>query len=122
MCLIFSCSDQLDDSWKENMDEITRLNCRATKLRKARFALADSIRFYQDSLREYGHSDAQNAHFWETSLATMDKRKKWLAETSRNLSDSIHAELLTLTLEMSVEEKRIFNDSLQAKTEDLDCM
>lgn len=104
------------------MDRITELHCRAIQLRNARFTLADSMRFYQDSLLEIAGADDTKAQYWKSSLTVMEKRKTRLAETSRNLSDTIRAELIKLTGEMSVDEKRIFNDSLQAKTEELNCL
>src|SRR5690606_22364106 len=116
--ILLSCADHANDSWKNDMDRITELHCRAIQLRNARFTLADSMRFYQDSLLEIAGADDTKAQYWKSSLTVMEKRKTRLAETSRNLSDTIRAELIKLTGEMSVDEKRIFSDSLQARSEE----
>ena len=72
---MLACSDQTESSWRNNLDKITQLNCRATELREARFVLADSMRYYQDSVLEFGQTEAPKAKNWKATLSIMDKRK-----------------------------------------------
>lgn len=120
--LVFSCGSPNDSSWATDLDTISELNCQAMQLREARFSLADSMRPYQDSLINYGASLPHRKEHWESSLAVMNQRKDLLADSSRNLSDTIRVELQKLTKDLTVEEKRVFNDSLRARTDKLDCL
>lgn len=117
-----SCGSPHEADWTQNLHKISTLNCQAMQLREARFSLADSIRIYQDSLLTNGASMVQRKEIWESTLMLMNQRKDLLADSSRNLSDTIRVELQKLTREMTVEEKRVFNDSLQARTDKLDCL
>ena len=117
-----SCGSPNDTAWTHNLHKLSTLNCQAIQLREARFSLADSIRIYQDSLLTNGISMVQRKEIWESTLLKMNQRKDLLADSSRNLSDTIRIELQKLTREMTVEEKRVFNDSLQARTDKLDCL
>ena len=116
LIFLISCKYTREEtSWQENLHKITMLNCQATEFRKARFALADSMRFYQDSLLDFGAENSEKTDFWKARLAVMEVRKKTLTDNSRNLADSIRVELQRLTGHLTVEEKRVFNDSLQAR-------
>ena len=108
-----SCTSEQKESGSSDLESISKLTCEATKLRTARFALADSIRYYQDSLLHPDNASTQKVKEWETNLETMMDRKTRLTAESRNLADTIRAEVLFLTKEMSPEEKRKFNKSLQ---------
>ncbi|WP_236980552.1 hypothetical protein [Membranihabitans maritimus] len=103
------------------MSKISKLTCEATQLRKARFALADSIRHFQDSMLHMAEAKPSRAKHWESELQTMLDRKTMLTSESRDLADTIRNELLILTNNMTVDEKRLFNDSLQSRTEKMGC-
>lgn len=115
LCATIACGEPDEHDWKNDLDKISQLNCNAIQLREARFSLADSMRSYQDSLLDYSETMPQRRDFWESHLAVMEERKEYLANTSRNLADSIRVELQRLTGHQTVEEKRVFNDSLQAR-------
>ncbi len=95
------------------LQKISILTCKATDMRNARFALADSMRHIQDSLLESDNTASHKIQEWETKLGYMEERKARLAVESRDLADSIRVELSKLTKEMSLEEKRTFNDNLK---------
>ena len=116
-----ACGESDEPDWKNDLDTISQLNCNAIQLREARFSLADSMRAYQDSLLDHSETMPQHKDFWESQLAVMEERKEYLANTSRNLSDSIRVELLRLTKDLSVEEKRVFNDSIQSRVDAMNC-
>lgn len=117
ICLVSCKNTPEGNSWQDDLQKITELNCQATEYRKARFALADSMRFYQDSLLDWEEQNSEKAAFWKDRLAEMEVRKRTLTDNSRNLADSIRVELQRLTGHLTVDEKRVFNDSLQVRTE-----
>lgn len=107
--------------WQKEINGIATLYCQAKQLKEARFELADSMRFIHDSLAHHESLADQATQQWETDLKFMEERKINLAETSRDLSDTIRNILYSLTNDMSLEEKRIFNDSLAIHSEKIDC-
>ncbi|HLT95020.1 MAG TPA: hypothetical protein VKZ56_10690 [Membranihabitans sp.] len=122
VAILVGCNALENNTWKDDMEIISHLNCQAIQLREARFALADSMRAYQDSLVDFAESTPDRARMWKSTLQTMEHRKEYLANTSRNLSDTIRVELMRLTKNLSPEEKRVFKDSIQARTERLNCI
>ena len=121
LAILNGCNGTQEDAWEDDLETISQLNCQAIQLREARFALADSMRAYQDSLVDFAENSPDRARFWKASLEYMDERKEYLATTSRDLSDTIRVELLRLTQDLPPEEKRIFKDSIQVRTERLNC-
>lgn len=115
-----SCSPHQPE-WQKEINGVSKLFCQAKQLKEARFELADSMRFIQDSLSHQNTLIAKNAHQWEANLKLMEERKLKLAETSRDLSDTIRHVLYNLTNDMSLDEKRIFNDSLTIHSERTNC-
>ena len=109
----YSCSSEQKDAGSNNLHHISKLTCEATFLRKARFALADSIRYYQDSILHSGNASTHKVREWESRLKIMLDRKSRLTAESRDLADTIRVEVLSLTEDMSTEEKRKFNERLQ---------
>lgn len=112
--LVASCASETEN---KHLGKISQLTCEATDLRNARFALADSMRRIQDSLLESDNTASHKIQEWETKLGYMEERKARLAVESRDLADSIRVELSKLTKEMSLEEKRTFNENLK----NIDC-
>lgn len=83
--------------------EFTEMHCRSRVLKTQRFALADSLK--------------RNPQY----LANPDSVKTELARESRLLADSIRQKLDVLTSDMTLEEKRTFNDSLQHRIAAIGC-
>jgi hypothetical protein len=79
------------------------LHCEARNLKDERFTLAEKLR--KDT----------------AYVSNPDSLKKALAAESRQLADSIREELSALTSEMSLEDKRAFNDSVKAHVERRGC-
>lgn len=118
---LISCnSDKRHDS-KVDIDDLAHLHCEASQLKDARFKLADSIRFLQDSTSHHLEASNGNVAEWKLELERMEEKKLILANESRNLGDSIRQVIFQLTNHMSLDEKRTFNDNLKARTERLDC-
>lgn len=117
---ITSCSTR-EPEWIKQIDGVAKLYCQAKQLREARFDLADSIRFIQDSLLHQKSRSPETIHRWESNLKLMEERKIQLTSTSRNLSDTIRVVLYNLTNNMSLDEKRIFNDSIIIHSERINC-
>jgi len=84
-------------------DEFLELNCQARKLKNERFTLAEKLR--KD----------------ENYVSNPDSLKDALASQSRELAERIRKELDDLTEGMSLDQKRIFNDSLEAGMEKMNC-
>lgn len=118
---IFFTSCSHEPKWKKEIDIVAKLYCQAKQLREARFELADSIRFIQDSLLNQKSIPAETVQRWDTNLRLMEERKAILTSTSRNLSDTIRVVLYNLTNNMSLDEKRIFNDSVIIHSERINC-
>ena len=115
-----SCSTDHPE-WRKEINGVAELYCQAKQLKESRFDLADSMRFIQDSLLHQKSSTDETTLRWGTSLELMEERKLKLAETSRDLSDSIRIILYGLTNDMSLDEKRIFNDSLTIHSKRINC-
>jgi len=79
------------------------MQCRARQLKKQRFSLADALRDNPDFVNN------------------PDSLKDVMAQKSRLLADSIRSKLEILTSEMELNEKRIFNDSLEARIANMKC-
>lgn len=114
LLIVAGCSPETENN---HLNNLSKLTCEATDLRNARFALADSMRRYQDSIQQPDNATSHKTLDWEKRLKKMSERKDMLATESRNLADSIRIKLSELTKEMSLEEKRAFNDKLK----NIDC-
>lgn len=88
---------------QDSFSNFVDMHCRARHLKKQRFSLADALR--------------GDPAFVENP----DSLKNVLAQKSRLLADSIREKLILLTSDMTLEEKRIFNDSLEVRIAELDC-
>ncbi|GAA5221621.1 hypothetical protein [Membranihabitans marinus] len=98
------------------LDKIADLHCQAKNLKDLRFSLADSMRYYQDSLRL--HPDQKEKQLkWQEIIEQQLIRKDDLANASRDLADSIRQYLNISTANMSPADKRVFNEALKEKSQ-----
>lgn len=88
---------------KPVFEEFLELNCEARRLKDERFTLAERLRKDEDY------------------VSNPDSLKEALASQSRELAERIRVKLDALTGEMKLEEKRIFNDSLEARIAKMGC-
>ena len=84
-------------------EEFLGLNCEARKLKDERFTLAEKLR--KD----------------EKYVSNPDSLKKALASQSRELAERIRLRLDDLTGDMNLDQKRVFNDSLEARIAKMGC-
>lgn len=115
--IVASCNSTSEQKqeWPIDLDELTDLYCLSVEYKNARFALADSIRFLEDSIIHAEENNAPDSALI-TLLNQLESRKKALSEKSYALSDTIEARMKVIIRELSREEKRIFNDSLSARS------
>ncbi len=95
-----SAADSLEE---ESFQELVEMHCRARILKNERFALAEEMRNRPDSMANY------------------DSIRTAKSSMSRALSDSIREKLGELSAKLSVEEKRAFNEKVEAEIKKLDC-
>lgn len=88
---------------QQEFKEFLDLNCEARKLKNERFTLAERLR--KD----------------EAYVSNPDSLKDALASQSRELAERIRVKLIKMTGEMSLGEKRAFNDSLEARISESNC-
>ena len=88
---------------QDSFSNFVDMHCRARQLKKQRFSLADALRGDPDFVEN------------------PDSLKNVLAQKSRLLADSIRSKLELLTSDMTLEEKRIFSDSLEVRISEMDC-
>ena len=88
---------------QDSFSNFVDMHCRARQLKKQRFSLADALRGDPDFVEN------------------PDSLKNVLAQKSRLLADSIRSKLELLTSDMTLEEKRIFSDSLEVRITEMDC-
>lgn len=101
--------------WPIDFDELVELHCLSVEYKNARFALADSIRFLQDSIIASQSMNGEDS-LLIAHLDQLEIRKEVLSEKSYALSDTIEARMNVIIRELSPEEKRVFNDSLISQT------
>ncbi len=112
MAVVASCSNpaiEKNQKWPIDFDAIINLNCRAIQLRKARFAVADSIRLKMDSVQATMDSSA----FVDYQMR-FESRKEALLNESNILADTIRLRMKRVMTELTPDQKRAFNDSIQA--------
>ncbi len=122
--LIFlaSCATNSDqkNEWPVDLDELSTLHCQSIALKNERFQLADSIRFIQDSIIVNTKS-GNDISYYQDHLIELEKRKKILTANSYALSDTIESKMKIVIRDLNPDEKRIFNDSLNARTKAKGC-
>ena len=109
--LLCFCSDK-----KLNVNELANqfadVECRAISLREKRFALANKLRFTQDTLTlRAGTADTIRL---KGNLASFNKEKERLLQQSLSLADSIRVQLNDLMQNQlkNQQDKTAFNQSL----------
>ena len=103
-CTLFACRQQRDVDEKVNY--IADLECRAVVLRESRFALANQIRFAQDTLLKTKR--AEDTLRLVQQIQTFTHEKDTLLQHSLQLADTIHLQLDSLR-------KFIFSDNNDRK-------
>lgn len=113
MVLAASCNNTAKnpkESWPIDFDVLINLNCKAIQLRKARFATADSIRLKMDSIQA-----SMDSLVFAEYQAEFERRKTALLNESNSLADTIRLRMKRVMSELNPEQKRVFNDSIQAE-------
>ena len=121
LLLLAACSNNNgkdEAQWPIDMDELVSLHCKSIELKNARFLLADSIRFVQDSIRLNESNTNRDLTAFINKLEQFEAQKEILSKESYALSDSIEAKMDVVIRTLNVDEKRVFNDSLIARTKD----
>jgi len=100
-----SCaSPEVHDIYSDpDFESLTEMHCRARVLKAKRFSLAEEMRQNPIEGKDY------------------DGLSQEMENSSRLLADSIRRKLSTLTAELSLEQKRTFNDSIQARIDRMGC-
>lgn len=106
------------NQWPVNLDELVVLHCRSIELKDARFELANEIRFAEDTLIV---ADTLMKERLTKRLEEALVRKESLAQESHNLADTIRVKMERVIKELSPDEKRVFNDSVVARTKRAGC-
>ena len=107
--LFFSLTTGCEVSEKESVytqpsfEEFLDLNCEARKLKDARFTLAERLRKDQNY------------------VSNPDSLKKAMASQSRELAERIRLKLENITGDMSLNQKRVFHDSLEVRIAKMNC-
>lgn len=115
---LFACNNagKAGNTNREKMEQLADRSCRAKSLNKQRFALADSIRFAQDTL---GHSKtAADSARLQARLKVCLAHKAVILKQSLALADTIRLQMDSLIPYTDKAAERRFNasfDSLLAK-------
>ncbi|MCF8276061.1 MAG: hypothetical protein K9J17_04935 [Flavobacteriales bacterium] len=97
MALLSACSTKQveEQSMNDSVSMMADLHCEAVTLRKARFELADRMRFMQDTIMLTGTTDSAKAVL-EATLADLEPYKDSIVKRSLDLSKVIKANLDSL--------------------------
>ncbi len=119
LCIFFSCnqSSKLD----EKVNYIANLECRAVAMREQRFALANELRFAQDTLLiAKSSSDSQRL---TKNIQIFTKEKGNLLKQSLQLADSIHLQLDSLRKFVFTDknDKKQFEEKLEKELQKRGC-
>lgn len=118
VCCYFSC--QRPDVLKSNVERMADLECRAITLREQRFALADSIRFAQDTLLRTKTIDSTRL---KDKLHNFLEQKAKLLQVSLLLADTIHSKFDSLRKNVfnTLDDKKTFEQQLKETMEKRNC-
>ena len=120
--LVSSCtSNQPPPSLEKIASDFAPMECRAITLREQRFALANEIRFTQDTLiRANGNVDTARL---QSKLGRLNMEKERMTQQSLQLADSIKQTLDSLMSHYLTQQqdKEQFNQLLNAKLKDMHC-
>ena len=122
---LFSCTGTTSESREPSLEAIVNdfapLECRAVALREQRFALANQIRFTEDTLRSI--ADKKDTLRLHAILADLNDRRTTTTQQSLQLADSIKHTLDSLMNNYltTAEEKEKFNEMLHATLKSMHC-
>ncbi len=97
------------EPWPVDFDTMVAFNCKAIELRKARFAMADALRLEMDSIKV-----AMGDSAFKQYQNDFEMRKNALLSESNVLADTIRLRMKRVMSDLGPDQKRVFNDSLQA--------
>jgi hypothetical protein len=120
--VICSCTSKSEQSsLKEIVDDFAQLECRAIALREQRFALANQIRFTQDTLL-HASANSDTARL-NAKLKALNVEREHTTQRSLVLADSIKQRLDSLMSKYltKVDDKEQFNQMLHAALENMHC-
>ena len=105
-------ADRKKTDIKKLANDFAGTECRAMQLREKRFALANEIRFTQDTILHFAHTGDTTR--LNQKLQQLNNEKEHLLQTSRALGDSLKTVLdnLQQTHLADTASKRIFNEEL----------
>jgi hypothetical protein len=103
-------------------DDFATLECQAIELRKERFALADSIRFTEDTLLS-ANGDSVVINRLSEKLKRYGERKELLVKSSLDLADVIRLRLDSLIHNelKDLERRKMFDEALKREVEERGC-
>ena len=114
LIFISSSCDNHEPNFRALAAEIAIIECRAEKLKDHRFALADKMRFKQDTILEKS-KDTMELH---NQLVEMEKEKQVLLTQSLQLADTIKQKMEFLMTNYLTDKKRE-NEFNQFLTEEI---
>jgi hypothetical protein len=120
--LIFSCtSKHTQPSLDTMVNDFAQLECRAISLREQRFALANQIRFTQDTLVQF--NDKADTARLKAMLNILNTKKEYTTKQSLLLADSIKYTLDSLMSHYltTKEDKDKFNQLLNNTLANMHC-
>lgn len=120
--IVCSCTPKPEQpSLKKIVNDFAQLECRAIALREQRFALANQIRFTQDTLLHA--SDKSNTARLNAKLKALNIKREHTTERSLVLADSIKHRLDSLMSNHLTKEeyKDQFNQMLHTTLENMHC-
>lgn len=114
------CSCHQTNESNGNVERMADLECRAIALREQRFALADSIRFTQDTLL---HTKTEDSVRLNNKLNIFLKQKETLLQRSLVLADSIHNKFDSLRkyVFIGLDDKKVFEQKLKETMDKREC-
>lgn len=103
-------------------EDFATLECKAVQLRKDRFALADVMRFSEDTLI-MSKDDSITQRRINTRLKVCEEQKKILVKNSLDLADTIRVRLDSLMKNelASVEKRKLFDAELEKVLKERGC-
>ncbi len=118
--LFFSCQQSAKHA-KSSVMRMADLECRAISLREQRFALANEIRFAQDTLLHF--STTKDTATLSDSLQIFLQKKEILLQASLQLADTIHKQLDSLRKFSfkNVDDKHAFDKKLSEELKRRGC-
>jgi 2-phosphoglycerate kinase len=102
LLFIFSSCDNHESNFRGLAAEIAIIECRAEKLKDHRFALADRMRFTQDTILQKS-KDTMELH---NQLLEMEKEKQLLLIQSLKLADTIKRKMEFLMTNYLTDKKK----------------